>query len=494
MSLVSTRFFSHDGTAAGNCESYRNKSHPGIRAQFNRTAPQLKEGATMNAYKKLPAKGIFYFTIPLLLLFLFCPSGLRAQYLNVDCTGATPGAYASINAALANATPGSFILVTGPCTENISLNGLNNLNLGAYYGQTATINGSISIHNSQNVFLYGLNVTNTAGDGVSVSNSRGISLNVCSSNGNAGVGLRVGGMSDVTIGASGAFDRNAAGGMNITGNSLVALVAWAGPVDISNNGGPGVWASQANFSTLGPTTITNNVFGAGSSSGFGLEFYGGSHVQIGALFGPNTISGNQSGGASLQEGAEISFWSIGQPNLIQGNGPVGVSAGLGSQVTFFDISGPLGTQITDHTSTGVDVYANSQAYFHGSNQVLRNGTATNPRSAGIRVDGNSQALFRGGQVAQNYGPGILALVNSSADFSGVSFTGNAQGGIITCDSSSTMVSDLTRPNSAFLPAGVVCRTPHALGNRDVFKSPPQPQDWSARKAQYDRYAKLAVKH
>jgi hypothetical protein len=447
----------------------------------------------MKVFKKLTASSLFL-SIPLLGMFLLCPTGVRAQNLIVDCTGANTSAYPSINAALLNATPGSFILVTGPCAENVSLYGQNALNLGAYYGQTATINGEISINNSQNVFLYGLNVTNAAGDGISVSNSRGISLNVCSSSGNAGVGLRVGGMSDVTIGASGGFDRNTAGGMNIGGNSLVAVVAWAGPVDISNNGGPGVWASQANFSTIGSTTISNNVFGTGSNSGFGIDLRGGAHAQIGALFGPNVISGNQNGGASLQENAEISFWSIGQPNEIQTNGPVGVLAGFGSQVTFADISGPLAALITDHTSAGVDLYANSQAYFLGANQVLRNGTLTNPRSAGIRVDGNSEVFLRGGQVAQNYGPGILALVNSSADFTGVTFAGNAGGEIIDCDSSSWMVSDLTRSSSALAAAGVACRIPHALGNRDGFKSLPTTPDWSAHKAQYDKYAKLAVKH
>jgi hypothetical protein len=226
---------------------------------------------------------------------------------------------------------------------------------------------------------------------------------------------------------------------------------------------------------------------------FGIDLRGGAHAQIGALFGPNTISGNQSGGASLQETAEISFWSIGQPNVIQNNGPVGVTAGLGSQVTFADISGPLGAQITDHASAGVELYGNSQAYFLGANQVLRNGTLTDPRSAGIRVDGNSEALLRGGQVAQNNGPGILALVNSSVDFTGVTFTGNGGGDIIDCDSSSWMVSDLAKPNR--VPgAGVACRTPHALGNREISKTEPSIPDWSANKALHDKYAKAAVKH
>jgi hypothetical protein len=449
----------------------------------------------MKEFKKLKV-GSLFLSVSVLAMFLLCPTGTRAQqYLTVDCTGANTSAYSSISAALPNATPGSFILVTGPCNENVSLNGMSGLNLGAYYGQTATINGSIAINNSQNLFLYGLNVTNPAGNGISVSSSRGISLNVCSSSGNSGTGLTVGGMSDVTVGASGAFSHNGAGGMNITGNSTVGLVAWAGPVDISNNVGAGVAAFQGNFNTLGPTTITNNTFnGMLNGPGYGLDLRGGGRAQIGALFGPNTISGNQNGGASLQENAEISFWSIGQPNQIQGNGPVGVLAGFGSQVTFFEISGPFATSITDHTSAGVDLYANSQAYLFGTNQVLRNGTLTNPRSAGIRVDGNSEVLLRGGQVAQNNGPGILALVNSSADFTGVTFSGNAQGQIVTCDSSSWMVSDLTKSTNSFLPAGVACRTPHALGNRDVFKAVPTTTDWSGQKAQFDKYAKVAVKH
>lgn len=292
----------------------------------------------------------------------------------------------------------------------------------------------------------------------------------------------------------GAFDHNAFGGITINSNSLVALVAWAGPVDISNNSGPGVWESGSSvFTTLGPTNITNNVSGPGTNPGFGLELLGGARAQVGGFFGPNTVTGNQAGGAFLQENSEISFFSLGQPNLIQGNGPVGVSVGLGSQVTFYDISGPVGAQITDHTSAGVELYANSQAYFHGTNQVLRNGTVADPRSAGIRVDGNSEAFLRGGQVAQNNGPGILVLVNSSADFTGVSFAGNAQGGIITCDSSSAMVSDLTQRNST-PAAGVVCRTPHGLGGRQVTKSLPAAPDWSASKTQFDKYAKVAVKH
>src|SRR4029077_9649807 len=102
------------------------------------------------------------------------------------------------------------------------------------------------------------------------------------------------------------------GGMNIGGNSIVQVLAWAGLVDISNNSGPGVWASQANFSTLGHTTIANNTFGPGSFSGYGIDLRGGARAQVGGIFAPNVITGNQSGGAWLQENSEISFWDAGQ--------------------------------------------------------------------------------------------------------------------------------------------------------------------------------------
>ena len=439
----------------------------------------------MNAYRNLLSKALRVL-VPGILVLLCFPGALRAQFLNVDCSGANPYAYPSINAALPNAGPGAFILVAGTCNESVSLQGQNALNLGAYFGQSAQINGNISINHSENIYLYGLSVTNGFGDGINVGNSRGVTLDTCSSSGNAGVGLRVGGASDVTVTAMGTFDYNVRGGINAAENSTVVVVAWGGLVDISNNAGPGVWASQANFSTYGHTTIANNTFGLGSNSGYGIDLRGGARAQIGGAFAPNVVSGNQSGGAWLQENSEISFWDGGQPDIIQNNGPVGVLAGFGSQVTFFNSS-----QISGHSSAGVDLYANSQAYFFGANTVQGNGSGADARSAGIRVDGNSEAFLRGGQVFGNSGPGVLVLVNSSADFSGVSFSGN--NGVISCDSSSTMVSDLAGPNST-PPAGVSCRTPHGLGGRQITKTPPIAPDWSAHKAQHDKYAKLAVKH
>jgi hypothetical protein len=378
------------------------------------------------------------------------------------------------------------------------ISSLSNLNIGSYYGQTATINGSININSSTNIYLYGLSITNPFGDGVTVNDSRGVTLDTCASNGNAGHGLAVSSSSNVNINASGSFDNNGTGGINASRNSYVQIVAWVGTVDISNNAGPGVWASQANFTTDGSTSILNNTFGPNSTSGFGIDLFGGAHAQIGAISGPNVITGNQSGGVRLQETAEISFFTIGQPNLIENNGPVGISAGLGSQVTLAALAPGGGAaavpvQVSGHSSAGVEVYANSQLYVLGQNVIHGNGSATDSRSAGIRLDGDSEALLRGGEVSGNNGPGLLALVNSSADFTGVAFSGNAQGTVISCDSSSYVVSDLIH-SPAFPPPGVLCKTPHNLGNRQFPKwSQPFPS-WSAQKSAHDRYAKFAVKH
>src|SRR6266849_2184247 len=84
--------------------------------------------------------------IPGILVLLCWPGALRAQFLFVDCSGPNQYAYPSINAALPNAGPGAFILVTGTCNENVSLNGQSALSLGAFSGQSAQINGNLSIN------------------------------------------------------------------------------------------------------------------------------------------------------------------------------------------------------------------------------------------------------------------------------------------------------------------------------------------------------------
>jgi len=83
---------------------------------------------------------------------LLLPVALHAQ-LVVDCTGADKNAYPNINAALADAGPGATIYVTGPCNEEVTLENLNGLSLGAWPGQAASLNGGIVISDSKLIYL-----------------------------------------------------------------------------------------------------------------------------------------------------------------------------------------------------------------------------------------------------------------------------------------------------------------------------------------------------
>src|SRR6266852_342073 len=109
-------------------------------------------------------------TIGLAALFVF-PMAARAQFLVVDCSGANPYAYPTINSALPNAGPGAFIAVTGTCNESVVLYGVNNLTLGAFSRQAANLVGQLTIISSHLVYVAGLNVTNPTGEGVYVQSS-----------------------------------------------------------------------------------------------------------------------------------------------------------------------------------------------------------------------------------------------------------------------------------------------------------------------------------
>jgi hypothetical protein len=434
----------------------------------------------METFRKNLVRGMKWMLA--LAMVMVLPAASRAQV--VDCTGADPNAFSSINAAVATAGPRSAIMVTGPCTEDIRLEGKTDLFIGAWYGQRVTLNGNISVSDSHGVYFYGLDISSLGTNGIFAGSTQAIILDSCTSNGNSGWGLLLGGASEALIISPAAFDNNVAGGISVSENSTVEMTSWGGqPIEIKNNRGPGVFSSQGNFNTYGHTTIANNTAGPGSLSGFGIDLRGGARAQFGAISGPNVVQGNQSGGVSLQENAEISFWNGGQPTIIQGNGSAGVSAGFGSQVTFFN-----DVEVTGHSGPGLDLYANSQAYLFGGNNIHNNGNSGDPRSAGIRVDGNSQVLLRGGSVTQNGGPGILVLVNSSADSTGATVQGNS-GGVITCDSSSWMVSDLAKSN--FSTPDVSCRVPHSLGNRAVWKAQPATPDWGAVKALQAKYMAIA---
>jgi len=431
--------------------------------------------------------------------FLCIPNVASAQnYYSVDCSGSTPGAYLTINSVLPLLMNGDFVLVTGTCTEDVSLNRLTGVYLGAPWGNPPmNLLGSLSINDSQALYIHGMNITSTSTNGILINHSRDISIDACTSNNNAGNGLMADGISDVSIDNFGSFSNNAGSGIYAQGNSSVGLTAWGGVIDVSNNAGAGLNASRADIIVLGNVRIANNkaIPGSLGPSGFGISFEGAARGLLLGLWGPLVIEGNETGGISLQENAELSIlggnlypgWTA---VVIQSNGATGISTAFGSQLTFY--AGDAGVQILNHTDVGVDVYANSQAFFHGDTNITHNGSSSNPSRAGLRIDGNSEAFLRGGEILQNGGPGILALVNSSVDFSGVTFASNGNGPIV-CDSSAYMISDLISSNS-YPGTPMPCKVPHNLGNHRHYDTAIHIPDWSRNKALADKYSKLASRH
>jgi hypothetical protein len=434
------------------------------------------------------ARGIGTCLVLILSLGFAAPAKAQSFYV-VDCSGANPAYYPSISAALqvaimtANSTniPNTYILLANPCTENVSINNATNLALEPLvWGTTVSITGNVTVNSSTGVFLYGLNVTNPNGDAFDIQSSHGTILYSCTANGNHGTGLSTSSMSDVTIEGPVSFDNNGNDGILTSDNSYVDVQTWGGPVDISSNQGVGVYVGIGSiFETLGNTTIENNTnaTGALTPTGYGIQAVAAGRVQLGTCYGPNQVSGNQNGGFDVEENAELSIWSCGTTSVttVSGNGPVGISAGFGTQVTLYS-----NAQITGHSESGVELYGNSQLHVFGTNLISQNGSASNPRSAGIVVDGNSEAYLRGGQLLHNEGPGILALVNSSVDFTGATFTGNT-GGIINCDSSAYMVSDLEHVGQ-WHGGGINCTTPHNFGNRHGFAASPRIPDLTSARA------------
>jgi len=418
----------------------------------------------------------------LLAIASFAAPHAHGQYYLVDCSGTNWWAFPNINSALWYAWPGTTIVVTGTCNENVTISQKNNIRIGAYWGRTATLNGNLNVIDSDLIYLYGLSVSNQYGDGVDVSNSR-VTFDSCSSSGNLFTGLLASGSSHVEITAAGRFNDNGASGLYVVGHSFLDMSPWAGPVEVRRNKQAGIWSSQGDVTTGGNTLISD------TANGPAIDFRGAARGQFGNWAGANVIENNPSGGVSLQENAEISFWSL-QSNpvsVIRNNSPYGIAAGFGSQVTL------AGAQVSDNAGTGIDIYAHSQLCTNGlipgllGNQILRNGSAGDLMSAAIRVDGNSEALLRGGDISQSTGPGVLVLVNSSIDFAGVNFTGNA-GGLVACDSSATMVSDLSGSQST--PAsGVSCKSPHGPVTRPAPKIATTSSDVKGYKSLQEEYRK-----
>jgi hypothetical protein len=234
----------------------------------------------------------------------------------------------------------------------------------------------------------------------------------------------------------------------------------------------------------GPLTIASNGIGGSSTApalhGYGIEMYGASIVQFGDCPGSTLIEDNVSGGISVLENSELSLLNCGtgHKHQVESNGPVGISLGLGGQATI-----SYEVQITGHKGPAVAVASKSVLNAVGPDVFSRNGSSEVSSGAAIAVSGNSHAFLQGGLISSTPGPAILAQLGSTVDLSQMTFTGDA-GGVIQCDGSSYMWTDVTHANAK-------CQVPGAPQANAVPAASHTQPDMTVirnRQAQYRRLA------
>jgi hypothetical protein len=338
-------------------------------------------------------------------LILCLPHAARAATATVDCTGATPGAFTSINSALLtldNVGPHA-VTVTGPCTESVNIQQRDRLTIQSAPPNTAVISAPapganvLAVGGSHNVTLRGL-VLRGGGNGLQITRGSTVTVQGVSLTENTGNGLRVDTGSVVSLSGAPPFP----------------------PVVISDNGGAGISADASVLSVNGGLTVEDN-------EGFALTVVGG-RLTVNGGASENVFRDN--GGGINLDGAVSTFSGR---NSIQNNGSSGVQV-TGGRASFngsvvADV--PRVTTIEGHT-LGVNVAAGGSASFNGPNRIRNNGGG-NPDAdfrGGVRIGTVSRVQFDGAnEITGNIGYGVFLDFNGALAMNDAVVTNNTEGGV-----------------------------------------------------------------
>lgn len=311
----------------------------------------------------------------------------------VDCSGATPGAFTSIHAALASlpATGPNSISVTGTCHENVVMFGRTDLTI--FGNPTATVvpgnaNGHLlAISGSQRIGIQ--NITFDGGRGALINDNSRVDLTSITIQNSLGIGL----------------------------TSIDSLVHIADST-VKGSTRSGISVGGGTFyvdSDVTGTTITNNGrIGIAVSTGH-LILNGGDGVTPGT---ENVISNNGSVGVSVANSAEA---DISSDNRIIGNqGPFGLEVIHTSTVIMSD-----GT-ISSNAGVGVHCGETSHCEWFGATKIDSNG------KGGIEITDHSDGYLDGGiDVSGNTGAGVLVDLSSLLNsLGGNTITNNTDDGIV----------------------------------------------------------------
>ncbi|HET8892247.1 MAG TPA: right-handed parallel beta-helix repeat-containing protein [Candidatus Angelobacter sp.] len=299
-----------------------------------------------------------------LLAVLLPASRAFAAGATVDCSGATPGAFTTITAALASlpaAGPNS-ISVTGTCHENVVMFGRTDLTI--FGNPTATVvpgnaNGRLlAIFGSQRIGIQ--NITFDGGRGAIVNDNSRVDLTSVTIQNSLGIGLTS--IDSLVHIADSTIKNSTRSGISVGGGTFYVDSDVTGTT-VTNNGRVGIAVATGHLILNGGDGVTPGTENVISNNGsVGVSVANSAEADIS---GDNRIIGNQ--GAF---GLEVIHTStvIMSDGTISSNAGVGVHCGETSHcewagVTKIDSNGKGGIEITDHSDGyldgGIDISGNT---------------------------------------------------------------------------------------------------------------------------------------
>ena len=367
-----------------------------------------------------------------MLVSMLFPGSALAANVAVDCSGQTPGAFTSLQAAInsLDVVGPHSISVTGTCTENVSIFDHQRIIIFTNSGQTATISAAdptaivVHIFASRSITLVGL-VIQGGETGVLVNQGSDVHIqnSIIQNNSGDGVGVQIG--SVLTMETSSTIQNNGGTGLNDNSGSTVTLSTLPGQrIKILGNGNDGIDMDgsflQVNFGNL---DVENNAGAAIFQQGGRLLVFGGVDGSV--------FQGNGEGIDVFRSGSAQFFGK----NMIRNNGEVGLqivgsSVGLGGRA--LPDGTVLATVIEGHSVLGVNVVRLGELTMNGQHKVQNNGdpTADSTLRGGIRLIRSSLTLLGGAAINNNTGPGIRADQNSGFSLNNFTVSGNTEQGVL----------------------------------------------------------------
>jgi len=311
--------------------------------------------------------------------------------------------YPSIGAAVAALGQGpGLIIVTGTCTENVSIHDAHSITIqapvrgGAAVPGGATVvglqdNNTFDIFRSQFIKLVNLEIVGvpgstpgSAGTGVFITEASDVHINGCGIHDNQGIGVIATNGSLLFLNNANIHDNNPSDGLDVLSDSTADVTGST----IQNNGSPG-------FSNVGnPASVTGGV---------------------GVVVARNSV-------ARFHEN-----------NSILSNADVGIVARLLSTV-ILGLASSTGITIQGHNLDGIIVQQGGHLQVNGPAIVQGNGVACPPETpiacGGIFGTGDATVELAGvGTIRGNHGAGIHVEQGTNLHLNGATISNNSADGV-----------------------------------------------------------------